>query len=75
MVAGECKPPVIIRGRSHSTPTAYCYDAEFLVNGTVISRVVSRPDKPLDCGARLWLELETCVEVVPHVREEEAHVG
>jgi len=29
---------------------------EILVDGKVAARVVSRPDKPLSCGARIWIE-------------------
>jgi hypothetical protein len=38
------------------------YAHEVLVKGE--SRVVYSPDKPLSCGARVWLETEAEVEVV-----------
>ena len=31
-------------------------------NGEVVARVVYSPDKPLDCGAKCWIE--TCNEVL-----------
>lgn len=33
-------------------------------DGNEVARVVYRPDKPLDCGARVWIEtrLETRIE-------------
>lgn len=31
-------------------------------------RVVYSPDKPLDCGAKVWIETES--EIIPIVREE-----
>jgi len=35
---------------------------EVLINGP--SRVVYSPDKPLSCGAKVWIETESEVEVV-----------
>ena len=35
---------------------------EVLVHGP--SRVVYSPDKPLSCGAKVWIETESLVEVV-----------
>jgi hypothetical protein len=35
---------------------------EVLINGP--SRVVYSPDKPLSCGAKVWVETEAEVEVV-----------
>jgi hypothetical protein len=35
---------------------------EVLINGP--SRVVYSPDKPLSCGAKVWIETEAKVEVV-----------
>ena len=32
--------------------------------GDEIARVVYRPDKPLSCGARVWIETESEVEVI-----------
>ena len=31
-------------------------------NGKVVARVIYSPDKPLDCGAKCWIE--TCNEVL-----------
>jgi len=38
------------------------YASEVLVKGD--SRVVYSPDKPLSCGARVWLETEAEVEIL-----------
>ena len=35
---------------------------EVLIHGP--SRVVYSPDKPLSCGAKVWIETESLVEVV-----------
>ena len=37
--------------------------AEIMQDGEVICRVVYRPEKPLPCGARVWIETENHVEV------------
>ncbi len=33
-------------------------------NGVEIARVVYRPDKPLSCGARCWIETRNDVEII-----------
>lgn len=37
--------------------------AEIVVDGKVVARVVYRPNKPLSCGARVWIETEHEVRV------------
>lgn len=37
-------------------------DREVVIHGP--SRLVYSPDKPLECGARVWIETEAEVEVV-----------
>lgn len=32
--------------------------------GSVVAKLVYRPDKPLSCGAKVWIETELNVEVV-----------
>ena len=32
--------------------------------GNEVARVVYRPDKPLSCGARVWIETKLAVELV-----------
>ena len=43
------EPPIIVRT---SKGTTYCYEAE--CQGK--TKIVYRPEKPLSCGARLWIE-------------------
>ena len=33
-------------------------EADIIVNGEVVATVVYRPDKPLSCGARVWIETQ-----------------
>lgn len=69
----EKRPPIIIRQatRSNACKAQYCHEAELtLADGTIVGRLVYRPDTPLDCGARLWLEVYDQLVIVPHVWEE-----
>jgi hypothetical protein len=34
--------------------------------GQEVARVVYRPDRPLSCGARVWIETKLDVDVVDH---------
>lgn len=38
------------------------YAHEVMINGP--SKVVYSPDKPLSCGARVWIETEYSVEII-----------
>lgn len=38
-------------------------------SGNVVAKVVYSPDKPLSCGARVWIETENKVEVIDHGHE------
>lgn len=35
-------------------------------NGNEVARVVYSPDKPLSCGARVWIETNNAVEILDH---------
>lgn len=37
--------------------------------GNVAAKIVYDPDKPLSCGARVWIESENKVEVINHGNE------
>lgn len=51
---GENKPPIRIKTYSQNVPASHV-----LVDGP--SKVVYSPDKPLNCGARLWIETDSDV--------------
>jgi hypothetical protein len=36
----------------------YASEAEIVVDGKVVAKVVYRPDNPLSCGAKVWIETE-----------------
>ena len=36
----------------------YASTADIIHNGEVVASVVYRPDKPLSCGAHVWIETE-----------------
>ena len=40
------------------------FEANVMNNGEVVCKVVYSPDKPLACGAVVWIETENPVEVV-----------
>jgi hypothetical protein len=37
----------------------YAHEAVLKKDGVELARVIYRPHKPLSCGARVWIELET----------------
>ena len=37
----------------------YAHEIEIVHNGEVVARVIYSPDKPLSCGARVWIETDT----------------
>jgi hypothetical protein len=39
------------------------YGHEVIVNGPC--RIVYQPDKPLSCGAHVWIETDADVEIIP----------
>lgn len=42
----------------------YAHEVEIISDGKVVAKVVYRPDKPLSCGARVWIETEEEVRIV-----------
>lgn len=55
--AAEREPPLIIRSGK-----ARAYANEIEITGPC--RIVYRPDQPLSCGARLWIETDSHIEVL-----------
>lgn len=53
---GENEPPLTVKTYKGNTK---CHEVEF-TNG----RVVHSPDKPLSCGARVWIETKEPVKVI-----------
>lgn len=49
-------PAIIIRDYKGAKRT---HEAALIVDGREVGRFVYRPHKPLSCGARLWLEVDT----------------
>lgn len=44
------------------------YASEVIIRddrGVEVARLIYRPDKPLPCGAQVWLETRAAVELVP----------
>ena len=53
---GERKPVITVKTYKDNT-----YSNEVYVDGPC--RIVYRPDKPLSCGAKVWIETQSNVEV------------
>jgi hypothetical protein len=53
---GENKPPLTVKTYKSNT---YCHEVAF-TNG----RVIHRPEKPLSCGAHVWIETEDEVKIL-----------
>lgn len=63
---GTNEPPIILRDYRGAERA---HEVELVVDGEVLGRFVYRPDKPLSCGARLWLETNSDkLELRPHVQ-------
>ena len=61
---GEREPVITVKTYKENT---YCH--EVLIEGPC--KVIYSPDKPLSCGARVWVETESDVEYILHEEEEE----
>lgn len=58
-LTGEREPPLTIKDYRENRKG---HDAVILdSNGVEVARVVYRPDRPLDCGARVWIETRNTV--------------
>lgn len=59
---GENEPVLTVKTYKSNT---YGHEAQILDNdGNVVARIVYSPDKPLSCGARVWIETENEVRVL-----------
>jgi hypothetical protein len=58
---GTNDPAIIIRDYKSGQRT---HEAALMVDGRVVGRFVYRPHKPLSCGARLWLEVDTDIATI-----------
>jgi len=56
---GEREPVITVKTYKENT---YCH--EVLIDGPC--KVIYSPDKPLSCGARVWVETEADVEYITH---------
>ena len=54
---GKKDPVLTVKQRSKNT-----YGHEVIIDGP--SKVVYSPDKPLSCGARVWIETESNVTII-----------
>lgn len=70
---GTNDPAIIIRDYKSGQRV---HEAALIVDGKEVGRFVYRPQRPLGCGARLWLEVDTDVcQIVPiEPRDDESPV-
>ena len=56
----DLRPPLTVKDY---TQNRKCFETEILdESGNVVAKVVSRPEKPLSCGATVWIETELNVK-------------
>ena len=57
---GERKPVLTCKTYKSND---YCHEAIIKdAEGNEVARVIYRPDKPLSCGARVWIETQNDIE-------------
>jgi hypothetical protein len=62
---GTCEPPIRLQEGSH---VSYAHEVEVLgEDGRVVLTFIYRPDAPLPCGSKLWIEtgLDCRLKVLP----------
>ena len=47
------QPPLTVKTYKNNT---YASQADIVKDGEVVASIIYRPDKPLSCGARVWIE-------------------
>lgn len=58
---GELRPPLTVKDYKQNRK---CFEAEIKdAKGHTVARVVSQPEKPLSCGATVWIETFLEVDV------------
>lgn len=66
---GTNDPAIIIRDYKGGERA---HEAAIMVGGVEVGRFVYRPHKPLGCGARLWLEVNTDIaQIIPVEKSDE----
>lgn len=52
----QCEPPLTVKTYKSND---YCHEVAILDKlGNEVARIVHRPDKPLSCGAVVWIEVD-----------------
>lgn len=59
--SGKREPPLIVRGKTSKVEPVYASEITLHADGKEIGKLVYSPDKPLSCGARVWLELDSAL--------------
>lgn len=53
LIRAKDPQPLTVKTYKDNRPAS---EADIVVNGEVVATIVYRPDKPLSCGARVWIE-------------------
>jgi hypothetical protein len=65
---GEQEPVLTVK---KAKTNKYAYEAIIKSHtGQEVARIVYRPDKPLSCGARVWIETYNDVELVTELPDD-----
>jgi hypothetical protein len=56
---GATDPPLTVKTGKTNTK---CSRADIIIDGKIIASVVYKPEDPLACGARCWIETEYQVQ-------------
>jgi hypothetical protein len=56
---GATDPPLTVKTGKNNTK---CNRADIIIDGKIIASVVYKPEDPLACGARCWIETQHQVQ-------------
>jgi len=58
----KCEPPLTVKTYKSND---YCHEVAILdKDGNEVARVVHRPNKPLSCGAKVWIETRNYIKII-----------
>ena len=65
---GASEPPITVKQGKTNTYTDH---VDIVVDGEVVASVVYRPESPLSCGAKVWVEIPGGSPAEIEIRETE----
>jgi hypothetical protein len=64
-IRAKAPNPLTVKNYRTNQPAA---SVDIVSHGHVVARIVYRPDSPLPCGARVWVETTECIII--HTAED-----